>query len=209
MAPKQSAPTATAPLADAGATPSSAPAAASGDLKLVFVPNGTQAQYRVREQFANRDFPTDAVGTTKSVTGAIVIQPDGTPDPAQSRIVVDLSTLRSDENRRENSIKRNTLQTDQYPTATFVPTSVQDLPSSLPTSGDVKFQVTGDMTVHGVTRPATWQVTGHISGQEMTGQATAAFKFADFGMDVPKVAILLSVEDDIRLELDYHIMRSS
>jgi hypothetical protein len=31
--------------------------------------------------------------------------------------------------------------------------------------------------------------------------------FSDFGLDVPKLAMLLSVKDTIRLEYDFHLVR--
>ena len=39
------------------------------------VGKGSRAEYRVREQLARLNFPNDAVGTTESVAGAIVINP--------------------------------------------------------------------------------------------------------------------------------------
>ena len=204
---------AAAPTADASAgtsatveATSTAVGATSGTIRLNTVPDGTQALYRVREQLAGHDLPNDAVGTTQDVTGTVVIEPNGTLLADQSKFVVDLSTLQSDQGRRDNFIKGNTLHTDQYPTAEFVPTAVNGLASPLPSSGEVKFQIVGDMTVHGTTKPVTWDVTATITGQELTGSATTALKFADFGLSQPRVPLVLSVEDNIRLEIDFHMV---
>lgn len=183
--------------------------AATNSYHLVLTQDGTEARFRVKEQLAGRNLPNDAVGTTQAVTGAIVIQPDGKIDATKSKMVVDVSSLKTDESRRDNFIKRNTLQTDQYPTATFVPTAVQGLPSPLPASGDVTFQITGDLTIHGTTKSSTWQVKGTITGQDLKGSASAAFKFGDFNMSPPRAAVVLSVEDNIRLELDFHLTRQA
>lgn len=201
---------ATTVTADNGATaaPQSG-SAATNSYHLVLTQDGTEARFRVKEQLAGRNLPNDAVGTTQAVTGAIVIQPNGQIDATKSKIVVDVSSLKTDESRRDNFIKRNTLQTDQYPTATFVPTAVQGLPSPLPASGDVTFQITGDLTIHGTTKSSTWQVKGTITGQDLKGSASAAFKFGDFNMSPPRAAVVLSVEDNIRLELDFHLTRQA
>jgi polyisoprenoid-binding protein YceI len=193
--------TATAGAADAPAAP------ASGPYRLGIVPADTQAVFRVKEQLAGRSLPNDAVGTTNAVSGQIVIQPDGTIAPGESKIVVDVSTLQTDERRRDDFIKRNTLETGQFPQATFVPTKVEGLASPLPTSGDVAFQITGDMTVHGVTKQVTWDVKATIAGKDMKGRATQSFKFGDFGMTPPRAMVVLSVEDNIRLELDFHLQQ--
>ncbi len=93
-------------------------------VQLVVDPSNSQASYHAREQLAGNDLPSDAVGTTNCVSGTIVLNADGSVDSDQSQITVDLSSLTSDENQRDNFIKRNTLQINQFPTATFVPTQV-------------------------------------------------------------------------------------
>ena len=75
-------------------------------------------------------------------------------------------------------------------------------PSPLPAAGHYAFQLSGPMTVHGVQKEVTWDVTAARDGANLTGTATTAFKFGDFGMQPPQVAVVLSVEDDIRLEVN-------
>jgi polyisoprenoid-binding protein YceI len=199
---------ATAPTTPVPTSSSAAASATSGTIRFVIV-EGTEARYKVKEQLASRNLPSDAIGTTQAVTGTVVIQPDGTIVRDQSKIVVDLQTLRSDESRRDNFISRNTLQTSQYPTVEFVPTEARGLPVPLPTSGQGTFELVGDLTLHGVTKPITWQVNASLDGQSLTGTATTSFKFADFGMTVPRAFVVLSVEDNIRLEIDFKMLRQS
>lgn len=85
----------------AAATPASGGAAVasptSGGLitvRIVVVPEQSEARYRVREQLASLQFPSDAVGATKSITGTIVGRSDGSIDAAQSKFTVDLRTDR-------------------------------------------------------------------------------------------------------------------
>ncbi len=174
--------------------------------RLTLAPAGNEARYRVREQLANLSFPSDAVGTTQSVTGAIVIGDDGKIVPAQSKIVVDLTTLKSDSERRDGFIQRRTLETGQYPTATLVPTVARGLPNPLPKSGSFSFELDGNFTVHGTTRPTTWQVTAQATDSGYAGTAKTHFTFGEFGLEQPRVMVVLSVEDDIRLEYDFHLI---
>jgi polyisoprenoid-binding protein YceI len=126
-----------------------ASAAPPGSIRLVVDANTSHASYHAREKLAGNDLPSDAVGTTHGVSGAIVLNPDGTPNSDQSLVTVDLTSLMSDEDQRDNFIKRNTLQVDQFRTATFVPTQVVGLDTPLPTSGQQSFQLLGNLTVHG------------------------------------------------------------
>lgn len=175
---------------------------------LVIGPQGNEARYRVREQLATFDFPSDAVGATASVTGGILIGLDGKVIADSSRFEVDLKTLVSNEARRDRFLQRNTLKTDSFPQMVFVPTAVKDL-SRAPTSVPASFQLAGNMTVHGVTRPVTWDVNVKRAGQDVAGTATTSFAFSDFGLEVPKLAMLLSVKDTIHLEYDFHLVRAN
>lgn len=181
-----------------------------GQIRLVLAADGNEARYLVTEQLANVSLPGDAIGRTDAVTGAIVINPDGTLVSGESKFTVDLTQIQSDQSRRDNFVRDNTLETREFPTAEFVAMQALGLPSPLPTSGDVTFQLVGDMTLHGVTQPATWEVTAQIvDGQELVGTARTSLKFADFEIPVPRVPSVLSVEDNIRLEIDFHLVRES
>ena len=173
--PATTVPAAAPPQAQPSAPPAgpSAASATAGDRRLrwTLAPEGNEARYRVREQLATLSLPSDAVGVTASMTGTIVIDPDGKVVSEESKFVVDLRTLKSDKSRRDGYVQRNTLQTSQYPTALFVPTEVIGLPSPLPTSGQATFQLVGDLTVRDVTRSTTWDVTVNVNGQELIGTA--------------------------------------
>ena len=172
--------------------------------RYVVTATGNEARYRVREQLARVDFPSDAVGKTNQVTGAIVIGADGRIVRDGSSVTVDLAAIQSDNQRRDGFVRRNTLQTDSFPKAVFVPTSAQGLPATLPATGEITFQLTGDLTIHGVTRPTTWQVKAARSASgAVTGTATTSFRFGDFNMTIPKVGMVLSVDDNIALEYDF------
>jgi len=197
--------------AEEGAAPTEPAAEVAGGAVVVWTLNaeGNETRYLVNEQLANLDFPTDAIGVTSAVTGQIAIQPDGGVVSDQSQFTVDLTTITSDRDNRDRYVQRNTLETSSFPMAEFVPTQVVGLPSPLPTSGEVTFQLVGDMTIHGVTQPMTWDVTAQVNGTELTGKATTAFSFDTFGLTIPSVFSVLSVEDNIRLEYDFHLVQEA
>ncbi len=193
----------TAAPTGAAAAKAAAPApAAAGAAKLTLVPDGSEARFLVKEQLAGNNLPNDAIGKTKTLNGAIVVGPDGKVDKAQSKITVDVNSLKTDQPMRDGFIKQSTLETGKFPTAEFVPTEIKGL-TSLPKSGDVNVQITGDMTVHGTTKPITWDVTGKVDGNTFKGTAKTAVKFEDFNMNAPKVPRVLSLENNIRLEMDF------
>jgi polyisoprenoid-binding protein YceI len=167
---------------------------------------GSTAEYRVREQLARLNFPNDAVGVTGSLSGSIVLGPQGAV-ASGSKLTVDLRDLKSDAGRRDSFLRENTLHTNRFPTAAFVPTRQQGLTVPLPSSGKVSFKLIGSMTIHGVTSELTWDVTATFTPTTVTGQATTRFPFKTFGLEIPKVMGLLSVDDDIRLVLNIKASR--
>jgi polyisoprenoid-binding protein YceI len=166
-------------------------------------PRENEARYRVREQLARINFPSDAVGVTTAIAGGIAVDAQGAVQRAQSRFTIDVAGLKSDSDRRDNFLRRNTLQAEQYPAIVFEPAVLHNLSFPLPASGDLDFQMVGDMTIRGVTRPVTWDVTAVVVDGALKGLARTRFTFADFGITKPRVASVLSVDDDIRLEYSF------
>lgn len=174
------------------------------------VTTGTRARYKVREQLAGINFPSDAVGTTEAVTGAIVVKPDGTIDAAQSKVTVDLKTLTSDQQMRDGYLQNRTLETAKFPTMEFVPRRAVGLPAPLPAAMQAQagFQLIGDLTLHGVTKEATWNVVATFGAEMVGGRATTTIDFASYNMTKPSLARLVSVEDKIELEIEFRCKRS-
>ena len=169
----------------------------------IVAPDGNEARYRVREQLAGFDLPKDAIGATKDVKGRIVIGPDGKVVKDGSKVTIDLSSLKSDQARRDNFLRRSTLETSKYPQAELVPVALEGLLLPIAPGSSQTFSVRGELTVHGATHPTTWQVTARAEGNGIVGSATTAFTFKDFGLEQPKVPVVLSVADTIRLEYDF------
>src|SRR5262245_27636584 len=175
--------------------------------RYVLAPQGTEARYRVREQLAGIDFPSDAIGKTSKVECQIVVNAKGAVVPEQSKFTVDMASLVTDSDRRNGYVRRTTLQTDQFATAVFVPREFRGLRFPMAANAEVKFQMVGDLTIRDQTRPVTWDVTAKLVQGAITGQANTKFTFADFAMTKPRVRSVLSVEDDIKLELDFRLVR--
>ncbi|MBT2144440.1 MULTISPECIES: YceI family protein [unclassified Rhodanobacter] len=118
--------------------------------------------------------------------------------PANSSVEVTLPLARLDTHvpaLDEHLKKPDFLDADQYPVVTFKSTEVQPL-------GGNKFKVTGNLTVHGVTRPVVLDATlNKVGPHPMTKapsigfDATASIKRSDFGVGayVPNVSDELSI----------------
>ena len=189
------------PAKNAAATKPAAP------IRFVIGPAGNEARYRVREQLMGANLPNDAIGVTKTITGTILAYPDGRIVKDSSKIVIHLDSLKSDKDRRDGFLRRRTLETEKFPTVELIPTEIRGFNGSIPASGTVNFQLLGDLVLKGVPRPTVWNVTARAEGKDVAGTATTAFTFKDIGLDQPKVPVVLSVADTIKLEYDFRIVR--
>ena len=165
---------------------------------------GSVARYKVQEVLANTGLKI-ATGVTEDVEGSISIDADGNVVAEDSWIVVQAATLRTDSNRRDGYVRNRTLETDEYPEIAFQPTAIEGLPASLDeVRGTHEFTITGGLTIKDQTREVTWDATADFgTGGQPTGTASVVFSFEDFAMTKPSVAVVLSVGDTIRLELDF------
>ena len=188
-----------------GLCPEPVRAQQAGQVRFELAAAGNEARYRVKEQLAGVNLPGEAVGATSAITGVVVLTGTGAVVPGTSSFTVDITGLKSDSARRDGYIQRNTLQTAQFPKVELAIKELRGLTYPLPASGELKFELVGDLTVHGVTKPSTWQVTGMPKEGGVAGTATTSFTFDEFGLTKPRVASVLSVDDTIKLEYTFHL----
>ena len=166
----------------------------------VNIGQNSSIKYLVREQLANRNLPNDAIGVSTNISGFLSLNTDGSVG-AESIISIDMSTFESDSARRDQYLRRQTLETDRYPTAQYEILGVEDLEWPLPNNENISFQIVGNMTLHGITQPLKWDIlASHLNGQ-MTGTANTEFSFDDFDLEIPNLFFILDVDNNIRLEL--------
>lgn len=178
----------------------------AANVRYVVAPTGNEARYRVREQLVGVELPNDAIGFAHEITGTVVVDSHGTVVRDSSKIIVTLTNLKSDKDRRDGYVKRRTLETDKFPTVELVPTALRGIMAKPTGAAPVAFELLGDLTVHGVSHPTTWKVTARADGADVVGSATTAFTFKDFSLDQPSVPVVLSVNDTIKLEYDFRFV---
>ena len=184
-------------------TPSAATTAAAG-AQTWTVGSASKATVSVREQLVGISFPSDAVLVAKGASGTFTINADGSFSP-DSKISFDLTTLTSDQRQRDDFVKGSVLQTRQFPTAPFFPLKASGLTLPIASNTDLKFQISGKITIRNVTKDVSFDVIANRSGGQLTATATAnpTWKFGDFGMQPPTIpGRVLSIVDEIKLVVE-------
>jgi polyisoprenoid-binding protein YceI len=177
-------------------------AASAAELAGTWRPTSASvAGYRVREKLATLPAKSDAVGRTNDVTGEVTLVANSEAlAAAAASIEVDVTTLKSDQGRRDNAIRTRGLETARFPTATFASQQPIAVPQAALEGGRATVQATGDLTLHGQTRSVTipMEVQLNAGRVELNGRYT--FPFSEFGMDPPNVGGFVTVDPDATLE---------
>jgi polyisoprenoid-binding protein YceI len=205
VSPADQAPEATPVAATAAGGTASAVTDGATQRLFAIVPEQSQAQYAVEEEFFGQavSFVT-AIGKTNSIDGSIALDfANGDVTIANSAFTVDISTLASDSGRRDRAIRERWLESSRFPLATFVANDVQNMPGDADFGKDVSFQVLGDMTIREVTQPLTWDMTARLDGETMTGNASTFLYMRDFGFEPPDMAGILKVTDGVTVTVQF------
>ncbi|HYH50434.1 MAG TPA: YceI family protein [Acidimicrobiia bacterium] len=169
-----------------------------------------EAGYRVREKLANLPAPSDAVGRTKAVTGQVTMTgSDGAYKATDASFTVDVSTLKSDSDRRDSRIREIGLETAKFPQATFKSTAPIDIPQDAVEGKAVTVQAEGDMTLHGVTKKVSIPLQVQRNGDVVEIVGNYEFTWADFGMTAPSVPPFVSVTGEPKLEFTLKLSKQA
>lgn len=153
--------------------------------------------YRVQEQLAGVGGHT-AVGRTPKVTGSLTLS--GSTVTAVS-MTADLTVLASDSSQRDDQLRRQAIQTDTFPTATFTLTQPIAL-GSLPADGvTVSANATGNLTIHGVTKSVQIPIQAERKGGIIAVAGSLPIVFGDYGFQGPSSFAVVSVNDHGIMEL--------
>jgi polyisoprenoid-binding protein YceI len=139
-------------------------------------------------------------GKTSNVTGTIVADP-AAPSQSQVDVSVDLGSLDTSNNLRNQHMRERYLQTAKFPAATFKSVGIT-APSSIAPSQPVEISVTGDFTLHGVTKRMTIPVTVTLlTDGRIHAISNFKVRMPDFGIVVPK-NVFVTVDDAVGVRLD-------
>ncbi len=166
--------------------------------------SASQASFTMHETLFGQ--PRQVVGTTRIVSGQILVVQSAPSQSKVGQIRVDLTGLKTDSDLRNQTIQNRILETgvagDQY--AVFTMQSIAGLPGSIVIGQKVAFTMTGNLTIHGVTRVVTFTAaTALTSATTLVGQAQTTVRYSDFGVSIPNVPSVTGVSDTTTLTLTF------
>lgn len=140
-------------------------------------------------------------GRFGNIGGSIVMN-EADISKSTINVTIDVTTVDTGVTARDNDLKGpNYFDVAQFPTATFISTSVAKSGNGL--------TVMGNLTLHGVTKPVTLNVqgpTGPVQGMDKKPhegfEATTTIKRTDFGIAAKAPAAVLGDEVQLTIDLD-------
>lgn len=162
-------------------------------------------------QFSVRHLMVSTVrGHFGKLTGTVVFDP-ARPATARVKAEVDVATIDTREPKRDAHLKSaDFFDVQKYPKMTFESTRVEP-------KGEGKFELHGNLTIRGVTKPVVFHVEGLTGAvrergvERMGATATAKINRKDFGMTYNRVieAGGLAVGDEVSITVDVELVRRS
>lgn len=121
-------------------------------------------------------------GRFNDFSGTFSYDPEN-PEASAVDVKIDVASVDTNFSERDKHLRGKFLETDQYPQASFKSTSFKKL-------ADGSYEMTGDFTLHGVTKQMVIPVKKVGEGDDPWGGYRAGFvgetqfKIADYGIDV-------------------------
>ncbi|HWC96334.1 MAG TPA: YceI family protein [Candidatus Sulfopaludibacter sp.] len=167
-------------------------------------PAHSSAQFTVRHMMI-----TNVRGAFSGIQGTVSYDPNDVSS-SKVNVVIDATTLNTLDAQRDAHLKSaDFLDVEKYPTITFNSTKVEP-------AGDGEINVTGDLTIHGVTKPVVLKVEepsmeakdpwGNL---RMGASATTKIKRSDFGLQYNAALETggVLIGDELKLALEVSLIR--
>ena len=139
------------------------------------------------------------------MTGSITIAANKV---SEGSFEVNMTTLKSDKDLRDGQMKGRGLQTDNFPTATFRLTDPLTLPDNATSGGEVPFSAQGELTLHGVTKPVTVDLTAQFANGKIGLNGTSPVALSDYEIEKPVGFSVVSVADEGTFEFQLYLSQS-
>jgi polyisoprenoid-binding protein YceI len=170
---------------------------------------GSEAGYRVREKLGFLPAQSDAVGRTSSITGtAALTESKGTIAITSASFDVAVNTLKSDRSMRDEKIHEIGLESNRYPSATFMLSTPVTLIKRAVTGRVARVSVTGVFNIHGTSKRETLPVEFTLAGSTLEAVGSLTFPWNEFGMTAPSIGGFVNVTEKATMEFDLRLQRA-
>jgi polyisoprenoid-binding protein YceI len=177
---------------------------AAGVQRYEIQQEGSEARFYIDEVL--RGAPFTVVGVTNQIGGEMTLDLANPANTEMGTILVNARALQTDASQRNNALRNFILRSadDAYELISFEPTAISGLPATAAAGEEISFQITGNLKIVETTNEVTFDVTATLNADNtIAGLAVATVLYKDFNLTIPQVPFVASVEDEVRLELQF------
>ncbi|NWF69001.1 MAG: YceI family protein [Chloroflexi bacterium] len=171
---------------------------------LRIVPEESAVRFIINETLFGA--PTTVVGETNQVAGDLLVDFSMPSNSEIGTIRINMATIATDNEFRNRALRGQILQSSrpEFEFAEFAPTALTGLPDTLTIGTPINFQITGNLTVRGVTQEVTFAATVTAASEtRLEGSASAQVLYTDFDMTIPNARGVADVTEEVQLEIDF------
>jgi polyisoprenoid-binding protein YceI len=179
---------------------------------VIFISASFAAEWNIDPMHSQANFAVKHMmvstvhGSFNGLKGSVDYDP-AHPKATKAELTIDATTVDTRNDMRDKDLKSDHFfDVAKFPTITFVSTKVEP-------AGEGKLKISGDMTLHGVTKEVTWLVEGPAAGvKDQKGNlhsgatATTTVNRKDFGLTWNKTldggGVMVSDEVELSVEVE-------
>ncbi|WGW13216.1 YceI family protein [Saxibacter everestensis] len=161
--------------------------------------DGSQAGYRVKEVLNGND--VNVVGRTDQVESTVTVEGK---KATTADITVDLVSVATDQDKRDQYFAGHAIDTNTYPDATFSLTEPLDLATIAESTGELDIEAKGTLSINGVDNEVSTTFNVRREAETITVTGSIPLTFDDYNVTAPDLGFVkVEPEGQIEFAINY------
>lgn len=170
--------------------------------KYVVSSSDSKVTYTIDEEL--RGSPFTVIGSTTNISGEITYTAEPKPVITIGTIKVAAGTFKTDSAQRDGAVARFILKSEDSGKEfiTFAPNGPITLSAKLEEGKSASFPVSGKLTISGITKPETFNISVTRKNKALDAEITGDLKRSDFNLVIPNIPFVAKVPDTFNIKAD-------
>lgn len=175
-----------------------------GVRNFVLISEESEAEYSINEIL--RGVPTHVVGKSQSLSGNVLIETERDFEVVGGEIKLDAKSFKTAISARDNNVANLILKVNEEGNEfiVFKPATISGLEGDLVFNQDLPVEISGNLTIAGVTKTMTFVGTINWSDENtFSGVITSDLTYANFDLALPDFDFFTDVDEVAKLKISF------
>ncbi len=129
-------------------------------------------------------------------------------DPVKGTVAVSMLMrgFKFEKSLMEEHFNENYVESEKFPKATFKGTLEKPIQDIMTKPGTYLFKVSGDLTIHGITRPLATQVTLVVTAGTIAATTKFTVRVEDHGIKVPSI-VIENIAEEVEVTSNFNFQK--